>query len=66
MIYAHLAGIDSLQDLENCTGMLGGEANHLNINGSTKRSFLSDRNKNRPYTVFEEFFFALCEIVYPA
>jgi hypothetical protein len=63
MIYAHVAGIDSLRDLVNCMNMLGGEANHLDIKDPATRSTLSYENQKRSYKVFEAIFLALSEEV---
>lgn len=68
LLYAQAGGKQSLRDIETSLNAQNGKLYHLGLPAGVKRSTLSDANKNRPYALFENLFYALvanCKDVTP-
>ena len=67
MLYSQASGKDSLRDIQNSLAIQQNKLYHLGIK-SLKRSTLSDANRNRPYSIYENLFYKIlhrCKSVTP-
>lgn len=61
LLYAQASGKNSLRDIENATMAQHSKFYHLGIQGSVRRSTLSDANKNRDALIFQNLFYRILE-----
>jgi hypothetical protein len=65
MIYAQLAGVSSLRELQQGLEIFRGEVNHIGLNYIPPRSTIAHANETIDWHVFETIYYALLEMVIP-
>ena len=65
MLFAHIAGFDSLRETVDGLATQGGKLNHFGLEKAPSRSNLAYANEHRPAEIFEEFFYALVALLQP-
>jgi hypothetical protein len=55
MLFAQLAGRESLRDIVACLRTLGGRLYHMGIRGKVSRSTLADANETRDWRIYADF-----------
>ena len=55
MMFAQLTGRESLRDIEACLRAMGKKLYHAGLRGDVSRSTISDANKNRDCSIYEDF-----------
>jgi hypothetical protein len=56
MVFAHIAGADSLNEICNSMSMQGGNLNHMGIERIAKKSSLSYANEHRSWMIYRDMF----------
>lgn len=59
MIFAQFAKVDSVRDISNGLRSASGNLNHLGISKAPSKSSVSYQNKNRDWTLFQDYYLAL-------
>ena len=63
MLFAQLAGAQSLREIEGGLACAGGRLNHLGLRRAPARSTLSYANKHRPWQLYEKTFYLVHDSV---
>jgi hypothetical protein len=66
LMYAQLAGLSSLREIELGMEIFRGELNHLGMSDSPRRSTIAYNNEHREYDVFEDIFYSFLKVALPA
>ena len=59
MIFAQFAKVDSVRDISNGLRSASGNLNHLGISKAPSKSSVRYQNKNRDWTLFQDYYLAL-------
>ena len=61
MLFCHFGKVNSVRDISNGMKVAGGNLNHLGVGRAPCKSAVSYINANRPWMVFQDFYYGLLE-----